>query len=344
VEVRSGVPIAGLTTLRLGGPARTLVEATSAAELVDAVRTADEAGEPVLLVGGGSNLVVGDDGWPGRVVLLRSRGVAVEAEGDTRTLTVEAGESWDALVARAAAEGWAGIEALSGIPGLVGATPVQNVGAYGQEVADTISRVDAYDRETGEVLRLGPAECRFGYRDSLFKHTDRYVVLRVAFTLRVSDKSAPLRYAELARAVGEIAPLADVRAAVLRLRAGKGMVVDPADPDTWSAGSFFTNPILTPAGLAAFERRLGAGETYPSWPAGTDRKLSAAWLIEQAGFGKGYGSGPVRISTKHTLALTHRGGGTAADLVALAREVRAGVEARFGVPLRPEPRLVGVSL
>jgi UDP-N-acetylmuramate dehydrogenase len=344
VEVRSGVPIAGLTTLRLGGPARTLVEATSAAELVDAVRTADEAGEPVLLVGGGSNLVVGDEGWPGRVVLLRSRGVTVEAEGDTRTLTVEAGEPWDALVARAAAEGWAGIEALSGIPGLVGATPVQNVGAYGQEVADAISRVEAYDRETGEVLRLGPAECRFGYRDSLFKHTDRYVVLRVAFTLRVSDKSAPLRYAELARAVGEIAPLADVRAAVLRLRAGKGMVVDAADPDTWSAGSFFTNPILTPAGLAAFERRLGAGETYPSWPAGTGRKLSAAWLIERAGFGKGYGSGPMRISTKHTLALTHRGGGTAADLVALAREVRAGVEARFGVPLRPEPRLVGVSL
>jgi UDP-N-acetylmuramate dehydrogenase len=344
VQVRSGVPLAGLTTLRLGGPARALIEATTATELVEAVRGADERGEPMLLVGGGSNLVVGDDGWPGTVVLVRTRGIAVEADGDTRTLTVQAGEPWDPLVARAVAAGWAGVEALSGIPGLVGATPVQNVGAYGQEVADTITLVDAYDRETGTVDRLSPAECRFGYRDSRFKHTDRYVVLRVAFALTASDKSGPLRYAELARAVGEVAPLADVREAVLALRRAKGMVVDDADPDTWSAGSFFTNPVLDPAELAAFEARLEPGTAYPSWPAGAGRKLSAGWLIERAGFGRGYGPGPVRISGKHTLALTHRGGGSAAELVALAREVRDGVAARFGVQLRPEPTLVGVAL
>jgi UDP-N-acetylmuramate dehydrogenase len=344
VEVRAGVPLSGLTTLRLGGPARELVEATSAGELVDAVRSADAAGAPVLLLGGGSNLVVGDDGFPGRVVLIRSLGIAVEADGDTRTVTVEAGEPWDALVARTVAEGWAGLEALSGIPGLVGATPVQNVGAYGQEVADTITRVDVLDRSSGSVLSLDAAGCRFGYRDSLFKHTDRYVVLRVVFGLRAGDKSGPLRYAELARKVGEIARPADVRAAVLELRRSKGMVSDDADPDTWSAGSFFTNPILSPAALAAFEARLEPGAAYPSWPAGEGRKLSAAWLIERTGFTKGYGAGPVRVSGKHTLALTHRGGGRTADLVALAAEIRAGVAARFGITLHPEPRLVGVTL
>jgi UDP-N-acetylmuramate dehydrogenase len=345
VEARSGVRLAELTTLRLGGPARRLVEVATAAELVDAVRDADRRGEPMLLVGGGSNLVVGDGGWPGTVVLVRTRGVAVEVDGETRTLTVEAGEPWDELVALTVAEGWAGVEALSGIPGLSGATPVQNVGAYGQEVAETLTRVDVYDRAAGAVRRLTPAECRFGYRDSLFKHTDRYVVLRAVYALTASDKSGPLRYAELAGAVGgEVAPLADVREAVLRLRRGKGMVVDPADPDTWSAGSFFTNPVLGPAALARFEARLEHGTAYPSWPAGEGRKLSAAWLIERAGFAKGYGTGPVRISGKHTLALTHRGGGRPADLVALAREVRDGVVARFGVELRPEPRLVGLTL
>jgi UDP-N-acetylmuramate dehydrogenase len=344
MDVRSGVPLAGLTTLRLGGPAHALVEAATAAELVDAVRSADERGEPMLLVGGGSNLVVGDAGWPGTVVLVRSRGVTVKVDGDTRTLTVGAGEPWDGLVARAVAEGWAGIEALSGIPGLVGATPVQNVGAYGQEVAETITRVDVYDRALGAVRELTPAECRFGYRDSLFKHTDRYVVTGVVLALTASDKCGPLRYAELVGSVGEVAPLADVREAVLDLRRGKGMVVDAADPDTWSAGSFFTNPVLDPAALAAFEARLVPGTLYPSWPAPDGRKLSAAWLIDRAGFAKGYGHGAVRISTKHTLALTHRGGGRAGDLIALAREVRDGVAARFGVELRPEPRLVGVGL
>jgi UDP-N-acetylmuramate dehydrogenase len=341
MRVRTDRRLADLTTLRLGGPATRLVEADTADELVEVVRAADGAGEPVLLVGGGSNLVVSDAGWAGTTVLVRSRGVAVAAVGDLATVTVEAGEPWDALVARTVAAGLAGLEALSGIPGLTGATPVQNVGAYGQEVADTVTRVDAYDREAAAVRTLTAAECRFGYRDSLFKHTDRYVVLRVAFALRVEDKSRP-RYAELARAVGEVAPLADVRDAVLALRRGKGMVVDDADPDTWSAGSFFTNPVLDPAALADFEARVDGA--YPSWPADGGRKLSAAWLIERAGFGKGYGTGPARVSTKHTLALTHRGGGSAADLVALAREVRDGVAARFGVTLRPEPRLVGIDL
>ena len=333
------VPLAPLTTLRLGGPAATLVEATTAAEIVAAVR--DAAG-PVLLVGGGSNLVLSDDGWPGTVVLIRSRGIRVEGD----LLVAEAGEPWDELVARTVAEGLGGLECLSGIPGLTGATPVQNVGAYGQDVAETFAWLDAYDREADEVVRMTPDECRFGYRDSVFKHSERRVVLRVAFALTPGEKSGPVRYAELAGAlgveIGGVAPLADVRDAVLALRRGKGMVVDPADPDTWSVGSFFTNPILPAAELADFETR--AGGPYPSWPADEGTKLSAAWLIQHAGFGKGYGGERVRISSKHTLALTHRGGGSTAELIGLAREVRDGVREKFGVILRPEPRLVGVTL
>ena len=341
MQLRRGVPLAALTTLRLGGPAGRLVEASTAAELVEAVRA---AGDDLLLLGGGSNLVLADAGWPGTVVLIRSRGVT--GTGDTGV--AEAGEPWDELVARTVAEGRSGLECLAGIPGLTGATPVQNVGAYGQEVADTIVRVDAYDRSAGVVRALRPQECGFGYRDSLFKHTDRWVVLRVAFALGRSGKSGPVRYAELARALGvelgQMAPLEDVRSAVLGLRRGKGMVLDPADRDTWSVGSFFTNPVLPPAELAAFEAR--AGGPYPSWPVdGTAlTKLSAAWLIERAGFGKGYGGAAVRVSGKHTLALTHRGGGSTAELVALAREIRDGVADRFAVTLRPEPRLVGVAL
>ncbi|HYT10587.1 MAG TPA: UDP-N-acetylmuramate dehydrogenase, partial [Mycobacteriales bacterium] len=226
MRVREGVVLAPLTTLRLGGPAARLVEAGSADEVVEAVRAADAAGEPVLLLGGGSNLVLADDGWPGLAVLLRNRGVAVEADGDTRVLTAQAGESWDDLVARTVGEGWAGFECLAGIPGLTGATPVQNVGAYGQEVAETIRTVRVYDRERRRVRDLRTDECGFGYRHSLFKTTDRYVVLAVTFALRVAEKSGPVRYAELARAlgveIGEVAPLADAREAVLALRRGKG--------------------------------------------------------------------------------------------------------------------------
>jgi UDP-N-acetylmuramate dehydrogenase len=339
--------LADYTTLRLGGPARRLLTASAPGEIVAAVRDAEDAGEPVLLVGGGSNLVVGDAGFGGTAVLLRSRGVSVAAAGDAVDLVVAAGEPWDDLVARAVAEGWAGIECLAGIPGLTGATPVQNVGAYGQEVAETITGVRVYDRRARAERDLAPAECRFGYRDSLFKHDDRYVVLSVGFRLAAQPLSAPVRYPELARvlgvAVGEQAKLADVAAAVVTLRRGKGMVLDPADHDTWSAGSFFTNPLLSPAAAAAFAARAGTPD-YPRWPAGAATKLSAAWLIEHAGFAKGYGSGRVTVSTKHTLALTNRGGASTADLLALAREIRDGVRERYGVELVAEPRLVDATL
>jgi UDP-N-acetylmuramate dehydrogenase len=348
--------LAAYTTLRLGGPARRVVEAGSAAEIGGAVRAADAAGEPVLLVGGGSNLVLADEGFPGVAVLLRSRGVAVHRDGAAVRLTVEAGEPWDELVERTVAEGWAGVECLAGIPGLTGATPVQNVGAYGQEVSQTVRAVRVWDRVAGAERTLAPADCRFGYRDSVFKHTDhhpdgepdRYVVLAVTFELIAQSLSTPVRYAELARTlgvgVGEPAKLPEVRDAVLALRRGKGMVLDPDDHDTWSVGSFFTNPVLPPAALAGFEARLAPGTRYPAWPGDGGTKLSAAWLIERSGYGKGYGAGPVRLSGKHTLALTNRGGASTRELIALARELRDGVHARFGVALAAEPRLVGVTL
>jgi UDP-N-acetylmuramate dehydrogenase len=351
-RVRAGVALAELTTLRVGGPAARVVTAETAGGIVAAVREADAAGEPVLLVGGGSNLVVADEGWPGVAVLLRSRGVETRRDGGRRELTevtVQAGEPWDDLVAQAVAGGLAGIECLAGIPGLAGATPVQNVGAYGQEVAETVISVRVWDRPAAAVRDLTPAECGFAYRESLFKHSDRYVVLAVTFGLEAQPLSAPIRYAELARAlgvaVGEQAKPGEVRDAVLGLRRAKGMVLDPADPDTASVGSFFTNPVLSPAALAAFEARLAPATPYPSWPApGGGTKLSAAWLIEHSGFGKGYGDGRVRLSTKHTLAVTNRGGASTEEVLALAREVRDGVRGRYGVTLTPEPLLVGVSL
>ena len=337
--------LADLTTLRLGGPARALVEATTTDALVDAVRTADEAGEPVLLVAGGSNLVVADEGFAGTVVRIATRGVRVEEDTcGGAMVTVAAGESWDDLVARAVQSGWIGVEALSGIPGSVGATPVQNVGAYGQEVAQTIASVRCWDRRDSAVRTFFAADCDFGYRTSRFKRDPgRYLVLEVTFQLRLGDLGTPVRYSELARTLGVEpggrAPAARVREAVLGLRRGKGMVLDERDHDTWSAGSFFTNPVL-PAGQAD---RLP--EDAPRWqqPDGTV-KTSAAWLIEHAGYGKGYGGGPVGLSTKHTLALTNRGGATTKELLALASAIRAGVLATFGVRLENEPVLVGCSL
>ncbi len=346
---RADVPLAPLTTLRLGGPAATLVEVATADELLSAVRAADATGTGVLLLGGGSNLVVADSGWPGSAVLMRSRGVVVTVDGDRVGLDVQAGEPWDALVARSVDEGWAGWECLSGIPGLVGATPVQNVGAYGQEIDETITSVRVWDRTDGVQRELATADCGFGYRDSRFKHSDRYVVLSVCFSLRRQAESLPVRYAELARRLGidqgSCAPLGEVRTAVLELRRGKGMVLDPEDHDTWSAGSFFTNPILTAAQVDAVQAGLAPGTSYPHWP-GEDgtTKLSAAWLIERAGFTRGQRVGRVAVSGKHTLAITNRGGGTTTELLALAREIRDGVRDRFGVTLRPEPRLVGVTL
>ncbi|WP_308279991.1 UDP-N-acetylmuramate dehydrogenase [Pseudonocardia oceani] len=339
----STTELASLTTLRLGGPARRLVEATTADAVVDAVRAADAAGEPLLVLGGGSNVVVDDAGWPGTVVHIVTTGMGAERRPDGSVLlTVEAGEDWDGVVAATVEQGLGGLECLSGIPGRTGATPVQNVGAYGVEIADLLVDVDLYDRRTGTVREHVPAaDLGLGYRTSTLKGRDDAVVLRVRFALPGDGSSAPVRYPELARALGvepgERVPAAAAREAVLALRRGKGMVLDDEDRDTWSAGSFFTNPIVDAA---------QAPEGAPRWPAGEQVKLPAAWLIQHAGFARGHAGpgGRVALSGKHVLALTHRGGGSAEDLLVLAREVRDVVRATFGVDLVPEPVLVGCRL
>ncbi len=345
--------LAELTTLRVGGPVHTFVAAHSEEQIIAAVRSADADGRPLLMLGGGSNVLAADEGFDGVVVQDQRRGIHADDVGACQgaNVTVPAGQDWDDFVAHAVTEGWRGVEALSGIPGSTGATPMQNVGAYGQEVSEVIAAVRTFDRATDRIRTLARTDLGFGYRNSVLKEslyatgspwfpTPRYVVLDVQFQMPVADLSAPIRYAELARALdvelGERAPSARVREAVLALRGGKGMVLDPADHDTWSAGSFFTNPVLD-ADEAA---RLPADA--PRFPAPAGRvKTSAAWLIARAGFDKGYGlPGPAALSTKHTLALTNRGGARAADLLELARTVRAGVRERFGVELVPEPVLL----
>ena len=339
--------LAALTTLRLGGPAARLVETADQEQVPQIVR---DAGDTLLVLAGGSNVVVADEGWPGTVLLLRTRGVRARRGPDGRVeVTVAAGEPWDDLVARAVAEGWSGLECLSGIPGSTGATPIQNVGAYGQEVAELISSVRVYDRVKDETVALAGAECGFGYRTSRFKYADRWVVQEVTFRLDESARSTPIRYAELARALDVPmdgrAGLDEVRAAVLRLRADKGMVLDPADHDTWSAGSFFTNPIVDEPAFAAFVERAAGLGTPPAFPVPEGGfKLSAAWLIERAGFTRGYGRDGVALSSRHTLALTNRGNGTTTALLALAREIRNGVRERFGLELHPEPVLANCEL
>ncbi|GAA4301336.1 UDP-N-acetylmuramate dehydrogenase [Streptomyces venetus] len=344
-------PLAPLTTFRLGGPATRLITATTDDEVIAAVREADETGTPLLLIGGGSNLVIGDKGFDGTALVIATKGFSL----DGTTLELAAGEVWTDAVARTVEAGLAGVECLAGIPGSAGATPIQNVGAYGQEVSSTITEVVAYDRRTGETVTVANADCAFSYRHSRFKSDpERYVVLRVRFRLEdAGGLSGPLKYAETARALGvepgDRVPLASARETVLKLRAGKGMVLDPEDHDTWSAGSFFTNPILTDADFEIFrtraKQRLGAETEPPAYPAGEGHtKTSAAWLIDKAGFTKGYGDGPARISTKHTLALTNRGSATTEDLLTLAREVVAGVRDAFGITLVNEPVTVGVSL
>ncbi|HEY2224113.1 UDP-N-acetylmuramate dehydrogenase [Actinomycetospora sp.] len=357
-------PLAALTTLRLGGPPRRLVRAGSADEIVAAVRAGDAAGEPVLVVGGGSNLVVGDDGFDGTVVHLESRGHAVERHDAEALLRVEAGQDWDELVAATVDEGLGGLECLSGIPGCAGATPVQNVGAYGVEVADLLVDATLFDRRSGDVVTVPAADLGLGYRTSRLKHggasgatgeagADREIVLAARFRMTTDGLSAPVRYAELARTLGvepgTRAPLAAVRDAVLELRRGKGMVLDEADHDTWSAGSFFTNPIVDGDAAERVAERVAAADqrAVTAWPTADGRvKLSAAALIERAGVTRGYPGpdSPVRVSTRHTLALTHRGDGTTTQLLALARDVRDRVEAAFGVRLAPEPVLVGCTL
>ncbi|MBD8607287.1 UDP-N-acetylmuramate dehydrogenase [Aeromicrobium sp. CFBP 8757] len=337
--------LADLTTLHLGGPARAVIDATSEQHLVDTVRVADEAGDALLVVGGGSNLVVSDDGVDGTVVRVLTRGIAVDGDACSgATVTVAAGEPWDLFVAHAVEQGWVGVEALAGIPGSTGATPVQNVGAYGQDVSQTIASVRTYDRYDRRIRTFAAADCDFSYRHSRFKaEPQRYVVLSVTFQLAFGDLGTPVVYGELARAlgieVGDRAPAAAVRDAVLALRRGKGMVIDPVDHDTWSAGSFFTNPLLSPDQAAA----LPADAPRFEQPDGSV-KTSAAWLIDHAGFVKGHGSAGVALSTKHALALTNRGDGTTAALLDLAREVRDGVQRAYGVTLVNEPVLVGCSL
>jgi UDP-N-acetylmuramate dehydrogenase len=342
--------LADHTTLRLGGPARNWVTVTGERELVDTVANLDTAGEPVLVLGGGSNLVVADEGFDGTVVEVASRGIEADEEGCTGAIVrVAAGEDWDAFVAHAVAQEWSGVEMLSGIPGRIGATPIQNVGAYGGEVADTIQTVHAWDRRTRQRATFPMASCGFGYRTSRFKaEPGRYLITAVTFQFRMASRSAPIRYAELARTLGvdlgARPPAAEVRAAVLALRGRKGMVLDSDDHDTWSAGSFFTNPILSAD--AAVELPNDAPRwPLPDGPGGEGRiKTSAAWLIEQAGFSRGFGDGAARVSTKHTLALTNRGSATTADLLELARTIRAGVARAYGITLEPEPVLVGCGL
>lgn len=336
-------PLSEYTTLRLGGPADKLVEATDSDSIVAQVRAADAAGTPLLVLAGGSNLVVGDSGFAGVVVVLRSTGVSAVDDGDTVLVTAQAGHTWDDLVAQAVASGWSGVECLSGIPGSAGATPIQNVGAYGQDVSEVFESATVYDRHTGRTTTFGPADCRFSYRNSVFKRNERYVVLDVCYRLRKSRRSGPLRYAETARTlgveVGDTVELQLARETVLRLRRGKGMVLDAEDPDTYSVGSFFVNPVLTAEQFAKLQRRTD--QTPPHWPAGDEVKVSAAWLIGQAGFAKGHGRHGVALSSKHSLALTNRGDGSATELLALAAEVSHGVAETFDVALRPEPVIVG---
>jgi UDP-N-acetylmuramate dehydrogenase len=336
--------LSAYTTLRLGGPAGILTVATETDQVVATVRNATADGRPLLVLAGGSNVVIGDGGFDGTVVLLRTRGVrVVEEHGDSVVVRVAAGEPWDDFVAYAVEQGLSGIECLSGIPGSAGATPIQNVGAYGQEVGHTIVAVHAYDREHGTIRVMSPAECGFAYRASVFKHNDRYVVLEVDFRLVRSPESAPIRYAELARRLGveagERVPLRQARDTVRKLREHKGMVLDPDDRDTWSVGSFFTNPVVSA------DRWAELGLDAPHWP-GDDGtvKIPAAWLIENAGFPKGFAGAGVAISSKHTLALTNRGTGTTEALLSLARTVRDGVRDRFGVELHPEPVLINCAL
>lgn len=343
------MPLAPRCTLGVGGPARFLVEARDQETVVEAVAWARRRGVPLRVLGGGSNLVVADEGVDGLVVHVVPRGIAVRDAGERVELTAAAGEPWDDVVRLSVARGWAGLECLSGIPGLVGATPIQNVGAYGQEVAETIVAVRALDRRSGDVTTLDAPRCGFGYRDSVFRHAQagRWIVLSVTYLLAAPGGPPAVRYAELARyletTLATSPTLADVRAAVLAIRRAKSMVLDPVDENRRSVGSFFLNPIVTAADAGRLAA-LPGGAALPRWPQPDGRcKLSAAWLIEQAGFPRGLRAGPVGLSTRHALALVAHEGARAADVLALARRIRDTVLARFGVRLAPEPAFWGVD-
>jgi UDP-N-acetylmuramate dehydrogenase len=338
--VQENLRLSPWTTFGVGGPARYFLNAKSEADVTAGLDFAATRKLPLFVLGGGSNLLVSDDGFPGLVLRAGMEGTVWEKE----VVQAAAGEDWDAVVAAAVARNMGGVECLSGIPGLVGGTPVQNVGAYGQEIADVLVSVRAIDRHTGAVVDLSPAQCGFAYRTSIFNTSerDRYIVLSVTYVLR---PGAPpqIKYPDLLRRFdghGETPSLGEVRQAVREIRAGKGMLIVADDPDCRSAGSFFKNPVVTEADYLRIQNDVR--ETVPRYPAGTGKvKTSAAWLIEHAGFRKGFAIGPAAVSFKHTLALTNRGGAKASDIVRLAREIRRGVEDKFGLRLVPEPVFVG---
>ena len=351
--MRTPPRLSDLTTIHLGGPAAALVDATSDEQVIETVIEADATGQPLLVLGAGSNVVVADTGFSGTVIRIATRGVDARSSDGGVRLAVAAGEPWGEVVTRATGDGLSGIECLAGIPGTTGATPIQNIGAYGQQVSDTIVSVRAYDRRARRVIEIDRDRCGFAYRSSVFRASERFVVLGLSLELERSPCGQPVGYAELARrlglAPGSRAPLAEIHEAVLGLRRQKGMVLDPTDPDSISVGSFFVNPILSPERFAELAvrvaQRLGHAMLPPRWPQADGRiKTSAAWLIDQGGFPRGFGEGRVGISTKHTLALVNRGGATTGELITLARQISLGVERSFGVALVPEPTLVGVEL
>lgn len=329
--------LAELTTLRVGGTPSSLTVVTTQSQLIDAVSA---SGPEVLILGGGSNLLVSDD-FAGEVIKIETQGFTNDESACAGAwVSVEAGHNWNDFVSAAVANGWTGIEGLAGIPGTVGATPIQNVGAYGQSVSETIAQVRAWNRKTKEVEILFAADCEFGYRTSIFKaNPDTWVILSVTFQLPLGTMSAPISYDELAKKLdvnlGDRVLTSDLQRAVLELRAGKGMVLDSSDHDTWSVGSFFMNPRVTQA-----------PEGAPNWiEANGSVKVSAAWLIEQAGFGKGFTlNGRAALSGKHTLAISNQGNATSADILELAQHLRNGVYEKFTIELKPEPRFIGLSL
>ena len=341
LDIRERVALGPLTTLGVGGAARFYARVETQAAVGEAAAWARERGVPLLVLGGGSNLLVADEGFGGLVAHVSMRGVSVNDAGEVEA---GAGEPWDGLVASSVARDLAGFECLSGIPGLVGATPIQNVGAYGQEVRETIVRVRAVEVETGRAREFDNAACRFGYRESRFKLEDRGRFVVTSVTYRLERGRAPaVRYPELARYLAERGraepSLADVREAVLAIRRRKSMVLDPTDPDSRSAGSFFVNPVVAPEVADAIET-----DGMPRYAAPGGVKLSAAWLIERAGFAKGYRRGNAGLSSKHTLAIVNLGGATAVEIRDLAREIGDRVCERFGVALTPEPVFVGIEL
>ncbi len=350
-SLKQNVPLAQMTTLGIGGPARFFAEITSADALSEAVSWAAARGIALLVLGGGSNLVIADSGWPGLALRISIRGIESDTKADQVSLRVGAGEEWDPLVELAVDRGWAGFECLSGIPGRVGATPVQNVGAYGQETSESLVSVEAFDLSTRRLVRLTAAECEFGYRASRFKHQDRerFIITEVSYRLRAGGSPA-VRYAELKRYLDEQEKqdpdLSEVRESVIRLRKRKAMVIDPADPDSRSVGSFFVNPVVSPEQFETIKQRasefLKDGQAIPSFPApGGNVKLSAAWLIERAGIRRGYVYGNVGTSTKHSLAIINRGGGTAREIRELAEIIKGRVSEAFNVSLAPEPVFAG---